>query len=264
MITNAEIARILREIAVFLDMDSVQFKPRAYEKAAYAIEALEEPVCDIYRRGGSKAICEIPGVGKSIAEKIVALVETGCLPYYDELHRKIPVDVAGLTSVEGVGPKMIKSLYLELGVKSVADLEKAARAGKLRGLPHFGEKSEQKILKSIGFLKKSTGRFLLGTVLPLAGEIEARLRQIRGVTNVAIAGSIRRRKETVGDGDLLVVASDADAVMDFVVSMPEVMSGILRCLGTRPVRRPMPRTPQHAEPLESRSGPPAACWRTTR
>jgi DNA polymerase (family 10) len=221
--TNAEIARIMREIATYLDMDGVQFKPRAYEKAAYAIEACDQPLSEIYRHGGFKAICEIPGVGKSIAEKIETLLQTGSLPYYDELHEKVPVDLAGLTAVEGLGPKMIKALYLDLGVRSLEDLEQAALASKIRHLPHFGEKSEQKILKGIGFVKKSTGRFLLGAVLPLISEIAARLEKVPGVKQVAVAGSVRRRKETIGDGDVLVISNDPDAVMDFFVGMPEVV-----------------------------------------
>ncbi|HVO25762.1 MAG TPA: DNA polymerase/3'-5' exonuclease PolX [Candidatus Margulisiibacteriota bacterium] len=221
--TNADIARVMREIAVFLDMEGVQFKPRAYEKVAYAIEAVEEPIADIYKRGGIEAVEEIPGVGKSIAEKIVTLIETGKLPYYEELRKKTPVDVAGLTGIEGLGPKNIKTLYQELGVRTVADLEKAALAGKIRELPHFGEKSEQKILKGIGFLKQRSGRFPLGAVLPLISDIEARLGQLPGVQRVAIAGSVRRRKETVGDADILVIAKKADAVMDFFVAMPEVV-----------------------------------------
>src|SRR5450756_2473351 len=157
--SNADIARIMREIAIYLDMEGVQFKPRAYEKVAYAIEAVDEPLTEVYRRGGLKAICDIPGVGKSIGEKVVTLIETGSLPYYEELRSKVPVDLAGLTAIEGLGPKMIKVLYQELGIKTVDDLEKAALAGKVRDLPHFGEKSEQKIIKGIGFVKKSTGRF---------------------------------------------------------------------------------------------------------
>ncbi|HEX7406540.1 MAG TPA: DNA polymerase/3'-5' exonuclease PolX [Candidatus Binatia bacterium] len=221
--SNADIARIMREIAIYLDMEGVQFKPRAYEKVAYAIEAVDEPLTEVYRRGGLKAICDIPGVGKSIGEKVVTLIETGSLPYYEELRSKVPVDLAGLTAIEGLGPKMIKVLYQELGIKTVDDLEKAALAGKIRDLPHFGEKSEQKIIKGIGFVKKSTGRFTLGAVLPLIAEIEARLQKIPGVKQVAVAGSIRRRKETVGDGDILVISAKPDAVMDFFVSMPEVI-----------------------------------------
>jgi DNA polymerase (family 10) len=221
--TNTDIARVMREIAVFLDMEGVPFKPRAYEKVAYAIDAVDEPIAEIYRRGGVKAVEDIPGVGKSIAEKIVTLIETGRLPYYEELRAKTPVDVSGLTAIEGLGPKNIKALYEELGIRTLADLERAALAGKIRELPHFGEKSEQKILKGIGFQKQSTGRFPLGHVLPLMTEMAARLERLRGVQHVAIAGSIRRRKETIGDGDVLVVAAKPDAVMDFFVGMPEVV-----------------------------------------
>jgi DNA polymerase (family 10) len=221
--TNADVARIMREIAIFLDMDGVAFKPRAYEKAAHAIEAVDTPIADLYQQGGIKAVEEIPGVGKSIAEKIVTLLESGKLPYYEELRKKTPVDVTGLSAIEGLGPKNIKALYHELGVRSVGDLEHAARAGKIRALPHFGEKSEQKILKGIGFLKRSSGRFPIGNVLPLMREIEARLRDLAGVKQVAVAGSVRRWKETVGDGDLLVVANRAEQVMDFFVGMPEVV-----------------------------------------
>ncbi len=222
-ITNAEIARIMREIAVFLEMEGVPFKPRAYEKVAYAVEAVDEPLAEVYRRGGLKAIEEIPGVGKNIGEKIATLIETGRLPYYEELRRKTPVDVTGLRAIEGLGPKMIKALYDHLEVRTVEDLEAAAQAGKIRDLPHFGEKSEQKILKGIAFLKKSSGRFPLGAVLPVALEIEARLQKVPGVRRVAIAGSIRRRKETIGDGDFLVVAAHPERVMDFLVGMPEVI-----------------------------------------
>jgi DNA polymerase (family X) len=221
--SNADIARVLREIAVFLDMDGVAFKPRAYEKAAYAVEALDAPLAERWARGGVQAVEEIPGVGTSIAEKIVTLLETGKLPYYEELRRKVPVDVAGLTAIEGLGPKHIKTLYQDLGIRSVADLERAARAGKIRALAHFGEKSEQKILKGIGFLKQRSGRFPLGAVLPLIDDLVARLERVRGVQRVAIAGSIRRRKETIGDADLLVIAARAATVMDAFVRLPEVV-----------------------------------------
>src|SRR3990172_7883207 len=221
--TNAEIARIIREIALFLDMEGVPFKPRAYEKAAHAIEAVDEPLADVYRHGGLKAIEAVPGVGRSIGEKIVALIETGRLPYHEELRRNTPVDVGALTAIEGIGQKMVKMLYDQLGVRTVDDLEAAAKAGKVRALPHFGEKSEQKILKGIAFIKKSGGRLTLGEALPIALDLEARLKKIAGVRQVAVAGSIRRRKETIGDGDLLVVSTHPDRVMEFLVAMPEVV-----------------------------------------
>jgi DNA polymerase (family 10) len=222
-IKNFEIAKILYEIAIYLDMQGEKFKPRAYEKAARSIEALTEEVADIFARGGIEALKEIPGVGESIAQKIAELVQTGKLEYYEKLKKEIPVDVAGLSAIEGVGPKKIKTLYQKLKIKTVEDLEKAAREGKIRKLPHFGEKSEQDILKSIEFLKKGKGRALLGYILPLAKEIEDRLKKLPEVKQVALAGSARRMKETVGDLDFLVVSDKPEKVMDFFVSMPEVV-----------------------------------------
>ena len=221
--TNAAIAQMMREIAAFLDMEDVPFKPRAFEKVAYTIESLDRPLEEIFAEGGVKALEDLPGIGRSIAEKIAELLATGKMAYYEELHHKTPVDVTELMGIEGLGPKNIKALYEALHVRSLVDLERAARSGKIHDLPHFGEKSEKRILKGLEFLKGRTGRFPLGAALPLLGEIEARLRHVRGVTRVAIAGSVRRRKETVGDGDILVVASRPDEIMKFFVSMPEVI-----------------------------------------
>jgi DNA polymerase (family 10) len=221
--TNGDIARIFREIAVYLDMDDVPFKPRAYEKAAYSIDALDQSLADIHAGGGEKALAQIPGIGKNMAEKIAELVTTGHLGYYEQLKKKMPVDVTGLTAIEGLGPKNVKALYGELGIKTLADLERAARAHKIRELPHFGEKSEEKILRGLEFLRASGGRFPLGQVLPLVQDIEARLAKVPGVERAVIAGSIRRRKETVGDADLLIVSRQPVRVMEFVTSMPEVV-----------------------------------------
>jgi len=125
---NFEVARILRNISILLDMDDVQFKPRAYEKAARSVEALEAEVEDIYQREGFKALTQIPGVGESIAEKIVELIKTGRLGYYEELLKKVPVDLDSLWGIEGLGPKTIKVLYQKLGIRSIDELEKAALA----------------------------------------------------------------------------------------------------------------------------------------
>jgi len=220
--TNAELAARLREMALFLDMTSVPFKPRAYEKAAYVIEALDRPAAELWAAGGVKALAALPNVGKGIAERIGELIDTGQVADLDALRRATPVDVLGLTAIEGVGPKMVKLLYDELGIRTVDDLERAARAGQVRTLPHSGEKTEQKILKGIAFLKQRAGRRPLGDVLELARDIEARLRALTGVSQAAMAGSIRRRKETIGDLDFVVVARDAEAVMRFFTALPEV------------------------------------------
>ncbi len=116
---NFEVARILRNISILLDMDNVPFKPRAYEKAALSIEALEEDVEDIYAKGGIKALKQIPGVGESIAEKIEVLIKTGKLEYYEELSKKAPVDLESLSGIEGLGPKKIKVLWQKLKIKKL-------------------------------------------------------------------------------------------------------------------------------------------------
>lgn len=219
---NEEVARILFEVSEYLAMQNVAFKPRAYEKASQAIADLEEDLRDIYKKGGLKALKQIPGVGVSIAEKIEELLKTGKLKYYQELKKKTPVNLGEFLGIEGLGPKKIKKLHQELGVRSIADLEKAAKAGKIRDLPTFGLKSEENILKGIEFQKKHKGRFLLGSVLTLAKAVEKRLAGLNGVEEVVIAGSYRRWKETVGDLDMLVVSRRPEEVMEYFVNQPEV------------------------------------------
>jgi DNA polymerase (family 10) len=207
-------------------MDDVPFKPRAYEKAALTVEALEEDVDKIYKSGGLKALKQIPGVGESIAEKIGELVETGKLKYYEELREKAPVDLGSLSRIEGLGPKKIKVLWQKLGVRSVDDLEEAALSHKVSGLPGFKKKTEENILRGIEFSKKGKGRFNLGFTLPLIRDIEKRLRDFPAVRKVVVAGSVRRMKETIGDVDYLVVSDKPGEVSEFFVSIPEVVQVI--------------------------------------
>jgi DNA polymerase (family 10) len=220
--SNQEIAKILREIGEYLEMQSVPFKPRAYEKVADILEVLEEPVSEIYKKGGFKAVENIPGVGISIAEKIEELIKTGKLKYYEQLKKKTPINLSELSAVEGLGPKKIKILYQKLGIKDVKDLEEAAMSGKIAKLEGFGKKSEENILKGIGFVRSSGGRFLLGEALPMMRSVVEKLRKVKGVERAEIAGSIRRYKETIGDGDILVISDNPKPVMDFFVAMPEV------------------------------------------
>ena len=221
-ISNSEIAKILREIGEYLDMQGAAFKPRAYEKAAEAIEALQEEVADIYKSGQLKALEDISGVGVSIAEKIEELLKTGKSKYYEQLKAETPVNLSELTAVEGLGPKSIKKLYEELAIRDLEDLEKAAKGGKIRGIEGFGAKTEENILKGIRFVKKSKGRFILGFIMPDIRAIESRLKVMKEVKKLATAGSVRRRKETVGDADILVVSDTPKPIMDYFVSMPEV------------------------------------------
>jgi DNA polymerase (family 10) len=227
--SNAAIAEILRQIGDYLDMQKVPFKPRAYEKAAQVIDGLEEEVAETYKIGGVKALLAIPGVGASIAGAIEELIKTGKIKLYEELKKSTPVRLDQLAKVEGLGPKSIQRLYKELGVKNLADLEKAAKSGKIAKLEGFGQKSEEKILKNIGFAEQSGQRFITGYMLPRIRSIVSRLEKISGVKKVTPAGSARRRKETIGDVDILVSA-DSDtatkAVMKTFVSMPDVVNVI--------------------------------------
>jgi DNA polymerase (family X) len=213
-----------------LEMEKVPFKPYAYQQAAAVLETLAESVEEIYREGGIKALEEIPGVGKSIAEKIEEYLKTGKIKYYQEFKKKLPLDLDEITGVEGVGPQKAKILYQKLGVRNLKDLEKAAKSRKISPLFGFGEKTEQNILQGITFLKKSKGRFLLGEILPKVAEILEKLGRLRETEQISPAGSIRRRKETIGDVDILITTKDsasikdsADKIMDFFVRLPGIV-----------------------------------------
>ncbi|MBI4159684.1 DNA polymerase/3'-5' exonuclease PolX [Candidatus Wolfebacteria bacterium] len=220
---NHALAKIFREMAEYLLMDDVPFKPQAYERAAANIEMADYDLEGVYKEYGAKGLWEIPGIGKGIADKIVEYIETGRVSDYEAMKKKTPVNLTELRGVEGLGPKHTKFLYQELGIRNVSELEKAAKAHKIRDLPGFGEKSEEKILKSIGFFKKrSDGRMLLGTAMPFVRLLEKRLGALRGVDKLVVAGSVRRRRETIGDIDILIISKDPQPVMDFFVTMPEV------------------------------------------
>ncbi|HJQ83467.1 MAG TPA: DNA polymerase/3'-5' exonuclease PolX [Candidatus Binatia bacterium] len=219
---NPELARCFRDLAAYLEMEDVPFKPRAYEKAAQAIETHDRPLLEVHRAGGVPALCRIPGIGRSMAQKLDELLTTGRCALHEEYRRRIPVALAELTAIEGVGPKAVKVLWERLGVRTLADLEAAARDGRVRALPHFGERSEQRILRAVAFAKTSGRRILLAAADALVAPLAASVGRMPGVSQVEIAGSIRRRCETVGDADLLVVARDAAAVARRFVELPEV------------------------------------------
>jgi DNA polymerase (family 10) len=181
-----------------------------------------ENAAKIYEKGGLKALEEIPGVGKGIAEKIAEYIKTGKIKEYELLKKKMPVNLEELGVVEGIGPKKIKILYKKLGVKNIDDLEEAAKKHKIVPLFGFGEKAEKNILEGIKFVRRGHGRFLLGEILPIARDIYAKLKEVRGVEKVDYAGSIRRMKETIGDIDFLVISKDPEKVVNFFVKLPGV------------------------------------------
>ncbi|MGE4554947.1 MAG: DNA polymerase/3'-5' exonuclease PolX [Candidatus Paceibacterota bacterium] len=221
---NLQLAKIFYQMAVFLEMEDIPFKPQAYEKAALALETLSEDIEKIYKEKGEEGLLDIPGVGKSIAEKIIEFLKTGKIKEFEEKRKKIPVNIEELMQVEGIGPKTIRDLYKYLKIKNLKDLEKAAREGKIRNLPNFGEKSEQNILKAIEFLKKSQGRFLLSEALAIGEKIIEELKKLKEIDKIYFAGSLRRMKETIGDIDLLVTIkkgakNGSKKVMDKFISL---------------------------------------------
>jgi len=216
---NKEVAKILYKVADFLEMEDNPFRPKAYRRAAHTIEFLPENIEDIRIKGQLE---DLPGIGKNIAQKIEEILDTGYLGYLEDLKLSVPVDFDALISVEGLGPKKIKQLYEELGIKNLDDLENMAKRHKIRRLKGMGEKSEKKILENIEFARKHGRRKLLGYILPLAQSLKEKLEKIEIIDKVEVAGSIRRRKETVGDIDILVTTTHPREVMDIFTNMAVV------------------------------------------
>ena len=168
---NLELANIFQKMAIYLKMDDVPFKPEAYQKAALGLQTISENVEDIYKKQGKEGLLSIPGVGESLADKIIEYLKTGKIKEFEQQKKKIPVNLDELMLVEGIGPKTIKALYEHLKIKNLEDLEKAAHEGKIRNLENFGEKSEKNILEAIEFLKRSKGRFLISEALMVVDKI---------------------------------------------------------------------------------------------
>jgi DNA polymerase (family 10) len=227
---NLALARIFSEIADMLEIKEESiFRISAYRRAARAMESLTEDVAAIASRDELE---EIPGVGASTAEKINEFLQSGKIAYYEELRASLPEGIITLMTVPEVGPKTAVLLHEKLGVKTIDDLEKAARRGLVRKLPRMGAKTEENILKGIALIRRTKERLPLGQVLPHAKEIEEALRALKEVKAISLAGSIRRMKETIGDIDLLVTSSRPGRVMEVFTALPQVQ----RVLAQGPTR----------------------------
>ncbi len=220
---NQELAKIFYEMADYLEMDEVAFKPYAYRKVAQVLEGMEEDVKEIYKKGGLKELENIPGVGKGIARAIEEYLKTGKIKQHRTFKKCLPINLGEIMAVEGMGPRKAKVLYRKLGIRNVKGLERAAKSHKIAPLFGFGEKMERNILEGISFLKRSKGRFLLGEIYPRVKEILERLKRFKEIEQISPAGSVRRMKETIGDVDILATTKNPKKVMDFFVSLPEVV-----------------------------------------
>jgi len=176
----------------------------------------------VYKRGGTKALMEIPGIGASMAEKIEEYIKTGKIKEFEKLRAKIPKAVTTLMQIEGMGPKKAMVLYKKLKISTIKQLKRAALQHKIRKLPGFDVKSEENIIENIKMWERGHERFLLGDALPVARRIVSELKKLKEVKRIQIAGSTRRGKETVGDIDILVASSKPMAIMNTFTKLPEV------------------------------------------
>ena len=216
---NYELAQIFYAIADFLDIEGVAWKPQAYKKVARVLENLREDVEVIYDKKGIKGLMEIEGVGQAIAEKIEEYIHTGEIQEYNKLKKGLPKGIGQLLDIGSLGPKKVAVLYKELKIKNLKDLEKAIKKNKIAELPGFGIKTQDNILAGIEMMKRGSERMLLGEALPIARELVKELKKLKEVQQVEIAGSLRRRKETIGDIDILVSSKAPNKVMNSFTSL---------------------------------------------
>lgn len=215
---NADVARHFDLLADLLEIQGANpFRIRAYRNAARTIENLSESISDIALREPDE-LPELPGIGKDLAEKIVTIVETGTLPQLEELRAEIPAGVVEMLRIPGMGPKKVATLFKELNINSLDSLKTAAETGQIGKLKGFGKKTEQMILEGVSQIEEAGKRVFLAEAKAAADLIVADLSTLKSVKQVAAAGSVRRRKETIGDIDVLVTSTDAKAAMDRLAS----------------------------------------------
>ena len=218
------------EIADMLEIEDEKriFEIRAYRKAALSLETMQEDVEEVFRKNGIEGLREISGVGEGLAKKIIEYIETGRMKKYEEYKKKYPIDFAGLTQIQTLGARKAFRLYKSLGIRNVDDLKKAIADHRIMELEGFGQKSEAELRKGLELIESGGGRMLLGTALPEAEAIIGKLKGSGLASRVELAGSCRRRRETVGDIDILVTSEVPGKVMDFVAGLGEVESVTLK------------------------------------
>lgn len=220
-VQNAEIAARFEQLADLLELDGANpFRVRAYRNAARLIRGHSRSLAELLEEGADLA--ELPGIGADLAGKIAVLVRTGRLPLLEKMAKKVPAPLVAMTRIEGLGPKRAQALYKALRIRSLEDLARAARSGRIRELPGFGARTEQLIATRAARAATAEHRLRLADAEQVARPLVAYLRGIEGVQDVEVAGSFRRRRETVGDLDVLVSAARGAGVMERVVRYEDV------------------------------------------
>ena len=217
---NKEVARVLAEIAELLELAGENpFKIRAYAQGARIIEAEDRPVSELIAGG---ELGRIRGIGSTLSQQITQLVQEGAIPLHQELKNTFPQGIRDMLRVPGLGPKKVKELIDQLGIRSLGELEYAGHENRLLTLPGFGKKSQENILRGIEHLKKFQGRFLFGEAYPQARALLEKIQKHPQTLRADIAGSLRRRKEIVKDIDLVAESRNPEALMDLFTSLPLV------------------------------------------
>jgi DNA polymerase (family 10) len=215
------VAMILDEIGTLLELQGENaFRCNAYHNGARAVEQLETNLADVVAAG---KLGEVPGIGETLREKITALVTTGRLPFYEDLKKKVPPGLLQMLRIQGMGPKKVKALYEQLHIDDLDKLKAACEDGRVAKLRGFGAKTQQNILAGIEYLQQMGSRVRLDQALPLAQAMVEALRSCPGIRRMEVCGSLRRRKETIKDIDILVSADDPGPIMQQFVTLPEVV-----------------------------------------
>ena len=225
--SNADVARLFSRYATLLEIEGANaFRVRAYQNAARSIEGLARGVMDMVRDG--EDLTQLEGIGKDLAAKIQAIVQTGRFAELDELERRLPAALVELTTVPGLGPKRVKALYDALDVRGLEDLERAARSGRITGLRGFGAKTVERILHALEARRGSERRIGWLEAERAVAPLVEQLRAVGGVDDAVVAGSLRRGRETVADADILVSAARPAPVMDAFLEYAEVREVVAR------------------------------------
>ena len=215
-----EVATILNDIGIMLELKGENpFKARAYYNGARAIERLDEDLRTMVEEG---TLGNIDGIGEALEEKITELVATGTLIYYEELKASFPSTLFELLQIPGLGPKRVKSLYENLNITNIGELEYACMENRLLTLPGFGTKMQDNILRGIENLKLYRNKYLYLEAYTEAEEIIDRLKRHPDTIDIDIAGSLRRHKEVIGDVDIVLSANCSQDIMNLFSSLPKV------------------------------------------
>jgi len=220
------VAKIIKEIGVILDLKGDNpFKTRAYHNGARIVESLTDNLKDLVESG---EIANLKGIGKALSDKITTMVQTGNLPYYEELKSSIPEGLLELIKIPGLGAKKVKIVYEKLEVTTIGELEYACRENRLRDLDGFGEKSQQNIIAAIELRKKYNERFLYPVALQESENLENYLNKNSKIIRLEMAGSLRRKLETIKDIDFVCscLENDRKEIMDYFAAYPEKLSVI--------------------------------------